>query len=190
MNVKVDISSIILTTKHLILRPFQKEDLEDFYEYASISGVGEMAGWTHHKSLEESKNILDIFISEKRTFALVDKNCHKVIGSLGLERYDENVFKEFEWQRGLELGYVLSKKYWGKGLMKEAVIKVIEYLFLQEGLDFITCAHFVTNLQSKRVIEKCGFHFYKNGIYEATTGSILSSYYILRKEENAKNGTI
>ncbi len=41
---KIDISNIILQTSRLILRPFCNDDLDDFYEYARVEGVGEMAG--------------------------------------------------------------------------------------------------------------------------------------------------
>ncbi|MFI3214998.1 MAG: hypothetical protein R3Y24_16950, partial [Eubacteriales bacterium] len=47
-------------------------------------GVGEMAGWPRHKTMEESKMILDMFLSEKEVFALVLKENKKVIGSIGI----------------------------------------------------------------------------------------------------------
>ena len=77
----------------MILRPFNINDLEDFYEYASVDGVGQMAGWEPHKSKDESLEILNRFIEGKKTFALEYNG--KVIGSLGIERYPENVFKEY-----------------------------------------------------------------------------------------------
>ena len=61
------------------------EDLEDFYEYASVDGVGQMAGWNPHKSRSESQEIMNRFISHKRTFALELKKNKKVIGSIGIE---------------------------------------------------------------------------------------------------------
>ncbi len=189
MNVRIDVSNIKLETDRLILRPFQEEDLTDFYAYASVPGVGEMAGWTHHTSMEESKKILDIFLQEKKTFAIINKESKQVIGSLGLEEYDEEYFKEYEDQRGLELGYVLSKEYWGKGLMPEAVHRVIEFLFDEKNLDFITCAHFIQNSQSRRVIEKNGFQFVCEGVYDGKIGKFEDRNYILRKEDY-RNGKI
>lgn len=44
MNVNTDISNVTLETKRLILRPFQIYDLDDFYEYAKVDGMGQMAG--------------------------------------------------------------------------------------------------------------------------------------------------
>ena len=69
MNANVDISNTILETERLFLRPWKQSDLKDFNEYASVDGVGQMAGWLPHKSLEESQEILNLFIDEKKTFA-------------------------------------------------------------------------------------------------------------------------
>ena len=67
MNAAIDISSVRLTTARLILRPFEQKDLIDFNEYARVEGVGQMAGWLPHQSMEESAAILSMFIAEKKT---------------------------------------------------------------------------------------------------------------------------
>lgn len=164
MNTEIDISSVILHTDRLILRPWRQADLDDLYAYASVDGVGQMAGWKPHESKEESQRILDRFISHKRTFALEYQG--KVIGSLGIEKYNEKHFPEFADKKCREIGYVLSKEYWGQGLMPEAVKGVIRYLFEEVGLDVIFCGHFLWNKQSHRVQEKCGFKHYAFGTYE------------------------
>ena len=48
MNKPIDISNVIIQTERLILRPWKEADLNDFYEYASVDGVGQMAGWVPH----------------------------------------------------------------------------------------------------------------------------------------------
>ena len=70
MNARIDITNVTLKTKRLTLRPWQEEDLQDLYDYARVEGVGQMAGWNPHKDLEESRQILKLFIEGKRTFAL------------------------------------------------------------------------------------------------------------------------
>ena len=126
MDAVVDISKVILETERLILRPWRNEDVEDFFEYASVDGVGQMAGWLPHENIEKSKMILNMFIEGKKTFALVLKENNKVIGSLGLESGERQEIEErFSNLKGREIGYVLSKSYWGKGIMSEAVKRVI-----------------------------------------------------------------
>lgn len=68
---RIDFSNTTIKTERLILRTFKLQDLDDFYEYARVDGVGEMAGWTHHRTLEESKNTLDMFIEDKHILAIV-----------------------------------------------------------------------------------------------------------------------
>ena len=111
MNVSVDISNVIIETKRLIIRPWKNEDLNDFYEYASANGVGQMAGWNPHKSKEESQEILKLFIKNRNVFALELKENRKVIGSIGLEEIGVNLGDVYTSLKGREIGYVLSKKY-------------------------------------------------------------------------------
>lgn len=169
MNTAIDISAVVLKTQRLTLRPWQEGDLADFYEYARVDGVGQMAGWLPHESMEVSKAILTHFIEGKKTFAIEYRG--KVIGSLGIEAYNEANFPELDALQGRAIGYVLSKDYWGQGIMPEAVKAVIAYLFEAVGLDFVLISHFRWNRQSARVIEKCGLKFLKNTVHETRFGT-------------------
>ena len=173
MNKKIDISGVTLKTDRLTLRPWMESDLADFYAYARVEGVGQMAGWVPHNSIEESRNILNSFIRGKKTYAL--EYAGKVIGSLGIEEYNEDNYPEFAASRGREIGYVLSRDYWGHGLMPEAVKAVIGWLFEDQDLDFILVGHFDWNRQSARVIEKCGFEYIKTVRYETRYDTVENS---------------
>ncbi len=172
MNATFKINGKVLETQRLILREFKENDLTDFYEYASVDGVGEMAGWSHHENIETTKEILNSFIKDNKVFAIVYKENNKVIGSLGVEKYGmEDKLDEFKDLYGRSIGYVLSKDYWGKGLMKEAVKCVINYLFDECNLDFIICGYYLFNNQSKRVQEKCGFKPYRSLMMDTKRGT-------------------
>lgn len=170
MLAPIDVTNIRIETERLILRPWREEDLEDLFAYASVEGVGEMAGWVHHGNRDESRRILASFIAHKKTFALELKETGQVIGSLGIEEHDS---KEFDDSEGIgrELGYVLSKKHWGRGLMTEAVNAVINYCFTTLRYDFLICGHFARNDRSRRVVEKSGFHYLKDVAYETRYGT-------------------
>ena len=180
MNAPIDISGVTLRTERLILRPWREDDLADLNAYARVDGVGQMAGWSPHKSLDESREILDMFIREKKTFAL--EYAGKAVGSVGVEEYEEARYPGLglEEKRGREIGYVLSKDYWGRGLMTEAVKAAIRYLFDDVKLDFVTVGHFTRNDRSRRVIEKCGFQYVKTIPYGTQDGRTEDSMeYIL-----------
>ena len=178
MNKYIDITGLVLTTPRLTLRPWRESDLNDFYEYASVDGVGQMAGWNPHRNIEESKTILSHFIQGKHVFAL--EYGGKVIGSLGIEEYSEENYPELDALQGREIGYVLSKSHWGQGLMPEAVRAVIDWLFDAEKLDFIIVGHFERNVQSRCVIEKCGFQYIKTTKFETRYDTVENSMeYIL-----------
>ena len=170
MNAQIDVTNVRIETERLILRPWREEDLHDLYEYACVEGVGEMAGWNHHKSVEESQVILDSFIRHKKTFALELKENGRVVGSLGIEELNPDWFDHAKLY-GRELGYVLSKPFWGRGLMPEAVEAAIRYCFDELGYGFLTCGHFVRNGRSRRVIEKTGFVYLKDVLFETRYGT-------------------
>ena len=156
-----------LKTDRLILREWKKSDLDDFYEYCSVPGVGEMAGWPHHIDKEESMGILQSFIDSKTDiiYAIVLKESNKVIGSLGI--HNGGMDPGFAADVQKTMGFVLSKDYWGRGLVPEAAKAAIEYTFEKLKANVLWIAHFDENMQSMRVIQKLGFTFYGKGKNEA-----------------------
>lgn len=158
MILDVDISGVELRTERLVLRAFRTDDLHDFFEYARVDGVGERAGWSHHKDIEESRRILGMFIEGCSTFAIEYEG--KVIGSIGIDKYREDM-DVLDAKKGRDIGFVIAKEHWGKGLMPEAVREVLRYLFDEAGADYLTCGYFDWNKQSARVQEKLGFEFFK-----------------------------
>lgn len=141
-----------IETVRLRLREWKESDAEDLYAYASDADVGPMAGWKPHADLKESEQILHMFINGKDTWAIELKETGHVIGSVGLH---QNRRQQLSYD--LELGYVLSKAYWGKGIMKEAAKAMIDHAFYDLGIKTLMVGHFPSNQQSKRVIEKLGF---------------------------------
>lgn len=135
-----------------LLREFCIDDAEDFYEYAKVEGVGEAAGWKHHEDIQRSKDVIEIFNKEHDVFAIYSKKDKKVIGSIGLHFCsDENGIKTYE------LGYVLSKNYWKRGIMTLIAKRVLDYAFNECKIDVIEVSCNTSNIASKRVIEKIGF---------------------------------
>ena len=184
MNAEINISNVILETDRLILRAWEITDLDDFFEYASVEGVGEKAGWEHHKSKDKSLEILKMFIEEKKVFAIVLKENQKVIGSIGIEELSEELDKDLDNLVGRELGYVLNKDYWNKGIMKEAISKVVDYCFNTLKLNFLMASYFNHNIASKKVLENLNFKFYKDIIIETRYNNIKEKSTLMLLKNN------
>ena len=179
----------ILETKHLLLRPWKLEDLDDLYEYAKSENVGPNAGWPSHKNKDISLEILNSFIEGNEVRAIVYKENNKVIGSIGVHKDRKREVKNCKM-----IGYVLSEDYWGKGLMTEGVKTIIKHLFEEEDIEVISCYHYPFNTKSKRVIEKCGFIYegtircaseiYNGNIYDDVCYSITKNDYFTNLKSN------
>jgi len=132
-------------------------DLGDFFAYASIPIVGEMAGWKHSATLDEARVIQRSDWFRNECLALYHLADKKVIGSLGLHKSWAADDARFRRLVSADIGYVLHPDYWGRGLAHEAATAVMTYAFAHMDVVLMTCAHFTTNPRSQRVIEKCGF---------------------------------
>ncbi len=159
MDFPFSVKGIELETDRLLIRPWREEDLFDFHAYASVPGVGERAGWPHHKSLAETSRILNKFIEDQDVFALVSKADRKLIGSLGLHRVPQTLPEEVQSLPAREIGYALNKDYWGRGLMPEAVGALVSYVFRYTEARLLICCCMEDNEQSRQVMEKVGFEF-------------------------------
>ena len=147
-----------LETGRLLLRPWRMGDLRDLYDYARDPEIGPNAGWKPHSSRRESKRILRTFVGNEEVDAIVLRETGRVVGSIGLhpDRLHHGGMGACR-----EVGYVLRRDCWGRGLMTEAVRRAERYAFETLNLDLLSVAHFPDNLRSRRVIEKCGFRYEK-----------------------------
>jgi len=59
----------------------------------------------------------------------------------------------------MEVGYALSRKHWGQGVMTEAFTAVIRYLFEEVGVLRVSSRHDPNNPASGKVMQKCGLKY-------------------------------
>lgn len=141
-------------TERLILRPWREDDAEGLYKYAKDPRVGPAAGWMPHKSVEDSRDIIKNVLSADETYAIVLKETMLPIGSIGLMKPRAECYKG---DNELEIGYWLGVPYWGRGIVPEAVQRLISYAFDELQICGIWCGYYEGNDKSLRVQQKCGF---------------------------------
>lgn len=138
-----------ITTERLLLRSIKLNDLEDFFECWKNPNVGPKAGWEPITDKNCLKEILQKLIDDDQDWAVVYKDSNKVIGSIGLhpdrKRGDVNARM---------LIYDLSEEFWNKGLMTEAVKRVIQFAFEEMKLDVLSVYHYPFIKHQKELSKK------------------------------------
>ena len=144
-----------LETERLILRRWKESDAEEaFAHWMNDPDVTKYLTWTPHGDIEVTRALLRVWereSAEPQTYkwAIVLKEGNVLIGDIAVLRADE-------FQECGEIGYCMGKKWWGKGLMTEALSEVLRYCFEEVGFYRINGSHAAENIGSSRVMEKCG----------------------------------
>ncbi|MCS7258471.1 MAG: GNAT family N-acetyltransferase [candidate division WOR-3 bacterium] len=89
------------------------------------------------------------------TLGIVHEDTESVIGVVSLTNIDKK-------NKNCELGYWLGEKYWNRGIMTQAVQKILQLAFEKLKLHRISAKSFAGNLGAIRVLEKN--HFRLEGI--------------------------
>lgn len=173
----------ILETERLILRKICIDDAEDMFNYASDPQVSRYVTWPTHQTLEDTLNFLR-FVEEqyaKHTmvnWGIVLKDSNTFIGTVGYVQWN----KSSNWA---EVGYALSREYWGQAIMTEALKPIIQVGFDQMGLNRVEARCNPKNIGSERVMQKVGMSFeglsrqklYVKGVYQD-----LKMYAVLKED--------
>lgn len=173
----------MLETERLLLRPWREDDAESCYKYAKNPNVGPAAGWPVHDSVAHSREVIRTILSAPNTFAVVLKETMEPIGSIGL-MIGEQSNLSLPKDEG-EIGFWIAEPYWGQGLIPEAAKEVMRYGFEECGMIKLWCAYFDGNEKSKRVQDKCGFHYHRSETKEWSQMQqmVLEHIQFLTKEE-------
>lgn len=156
------VTSRSLETVRLLIRPFQEEDADAFFACCQNPNLGNNAGWAPHKTIEESREILqNVFIGQENIWAMILKDAQQLIGSIGIVPDPKRENPQVRM-----LGYWLDEAHWGKGYMTEAVQAILNYGFNELQLSLITANCYPHNKRSQQVLERNGF-IYEGVLHQA-----------------------
>ena len=169
-----------LETKDLILKPFKVDYAEDMYNnWATDPNVNKFLSWDLHKSVDESRSLIEMWVEKGGyDWALYHKETGMIIGAINVVKIEERYFLG-------EVGYCMSSKFWGRGLMTQALGAVITFLFEDIGLNRVELKHAIENIGSGRVMEKNGLKLegvLRQGSFAHGTFFDTNIYSILRSE--------
>ena len=150
--------TIPLETERLILRRYRLSDAQDaFHNWCAAEKVTRYMTWEPYNSIDDLKGYIQSVIDDYQKpdsyyWVIEYKELSQVIGSISVIWLDQDV-------ASCEIGYCLGDKFWGKGIMTEALSEVIRFLFEEVGMNRIQATHDVRNPNSGRVMEKCGMQY-------------------------------
>ena len=177
-----------LTTERLLLRPFEVGDVDDVLAYASDPELARFLELPQPYTLDDAEEyvahrILDDW-SNEAMFAIVRER--RVVGSIGLHI---NVRHETA-----EMGYLLARRMWGRGIVPEAARALIDWGFERYALHKVFAESDIRNRQSWRVMEKVGMtrEGVLRGCHKAPDGHVDFAYYGVLHEEwkRARGGSV
>ena len=173
----------ILETNRLILRYMAPSDKQDIF--ININHDKDVLKYFIDKyceTVDESKldRTIDFCLEAKRYFfAIVLKETNETIGMMLQCNNTSEVFNS------IEVGYAIGKKYWNQGYVTEALDAFIKFLF-SLGVHKVMASHFLENVASKRVMEKCGMVYQgivKEEVYYHNQYHDLAYYYIINPND-------
>jgi len=146
-----------LQTERLLLRRVTEDDAQDVLAYASDPDVARHTTWEPHASPEASRAFVASLLAKYATgevanWGVVLKAEGRLVGTCGfvywVPRHDR-----------AEIAYALARRLWGRGLMTEAVRRVLGFGFGAMGCNRIEARCLPDNVGSARVMEKAGMTF-------------------------------
>jgi ribosomal-protein-alanine N-acetyltransferase len=143
-----------IDTARLHLRPPALADAEEIRtSYASDPEVTRFILFRPDQTLQDIREFLEKAAlgwetGAAATWAIILKETGELIGMIDLRLEAE-----------ANMGYVLARRYWNRGLTTEAVRAVIAHAFQQPDIHRVWAVCAVENSASARVMEKAGMVF-------------------------------
>lgn len=180
-----------INTDRLLLRRFEFADAYDMFKnWSNDSEVTKLLTWKAHNNVEVTKEIIEQWVNEYENnniynWAIEVNEIGEVIGGISIVKLDENHYS-------CEIGYCMARKYWGKGIMRESLKAVIDYLFSEVGFNRIAANHDTINTASGKVMLKSGMEYEgtlrqvklrdNKDFYDLAVYAILKDDWVRRKE--------
>ena len=151
-------------TERLIVRRLKREDALPLYNNHRDAEVRQWFPNESYADVSEALGAIDFFVERVNAgslpyvLAAVLKKSGELIGDIGISKVDCET-------NGLEIGYVVSEQYRGRGYATELVVAMTKFAASTFGAKVLYGRVIRGNDASSRVLEKSGFKFVKEELY-------------------------
>jgi ribosomal-protein-alanine N-acetyltransferase len=144
-----------LVLKSGTIRPWRLDDAESLAKHANNRKVWLALRdlFPHPYAIQDAHEFLQRATSEQPTTKFCIEVDGAAVGGIGI-RLGQDVHRHTA-----TLGYWLGEKFWGRGIVTEAVAALSDFWFENFPLRRISAEVFANNPASARVLQKAGFVF-------------------------------
>ena len=159
----------MIETERLLIKKICQDDILHIYRGLSHPDVIKYYG-VHFTTLEATQEQMDWYANHEKN----GTGQWFSIWSKGGTFYGAGGYNDVEVEnKKAEIGFWLLPKYWGKGIMGEAMSKIFDYGFNELGLHRIEGFVDSENEKCKKAVSKAGFKYegtmvdseFKNGAF-------------------------
>ncbi|KQO73764.1 GNAT family protein [Agrobacterium sp. BA1120] len=150
----------VLLSSRLVMRAPHEEDIDALAHLANNANIATMVSRMPHpytaKDAADFVRRAKVGEIGKCVYAITRMENGEFMGCCGLEPQEDG--------KTLEMGYWLGEPYWNNGYTTEAAHALIDMAFRTRDIEQIDARCRVTNIASRRVIQKCGFQLQGSGM--------------------------
>ena len=141
----------VLTTERLTLRQLSASDVQEIFILRSDILINKYLGRQPSKTLEDASQFIEKIKNNSLSYwAITQKENDKLVGTICLFDISEELKK-------CEIGYELLTEHQGKGIMREAAKKILQYAIQTLGLKIIDAYTHKNNQGSTTLLKKLNF---------------------------------
>lgn len=175
----MNICTKLLETERLLLKRGTKKDYYKVYEYdfRKLRNINNEFKFVKQDLSELDNWVLESDNNEDMADWIIYLRDMTPIGNITADRIVQNI-------NAIEIAFNLHPNFWGNGYIKEACIKVMDYLF-SLGFDNILCGYSEGNIKSEKVNAKIGFtHYLKEEAAWIKDGIPITDYKTIMSKED------
>ncbi len=154
----------LVETDRLLLREFQLNDIDGFYELDSDPEVHRYLG---NKPVQDKDFLVQVIKTVQQQYidngigrwSVIEKSTGEFVGWSGLKLNKDTINNQINFY---DLGYRIKRKLWGHGYATESAMAALNYGFSNLNANIIYANTHFNNSASERVLLKCGLSYVEN----------------------------
>lgn len=166
-------NKVFLETPRVRLCYPEEGDIEVIQELCSDPNVMRYIGNGKTRSLEETQKFFALNNNHIKQFGhglmtVRHKQTEEFVGRAGIF----HLAFQFDHPE-IEMGYILSPKFWGQGYATEIATYLVEWAKENLTVPYLLGVTYQENTASQKVLKKVGMEFFREDIYPKTTHKSL-----------------